>query len=54
MLLTKDWQLKLTDFGEARAVNLNHVRSAKNDDQRNLLLLTHVYGPLLTHVRGRR
>jgi len=28
MLLTKDWQLKLTDFGEARAVNLNQVRSA--------------------------
>jgi len=27
MLLTKDWQLKLTDFGEARAVNLNQVRS---------------------------
>ena len=23
MLLTKDWKLKLTDFGEARAVNLN-------------------------------
>ena len=31
MLLTKDWQLKLTDFGEARAVNLNQVRSTKND-----------------------
>ena len=29
MLLTKDWQLKLTDFGEARAVNLNEVRSAE-------------------------
>ena len=28
MLLTKDWKLKLTDFGEARAVNLNQVRSA--------------------------
>ena len=25
MLLTKDWQLKLTDFGEARAVNLNQI-----------------------------
>ena len=25
MLLTKDWQLKLTDFGEARAVNLNQT-----------------------------
>jgi len=35
MLLTKDWKLKLTDFGEARAVNLNKVRRAskhrKND-----------------------
>jgi len=31
MLLTKDWQLKLTDFGEARAVNLNQVA---DDDER--------------------
>ena len=31
MLLTKDWQLKLTDFGEARAVSLTQVRSVKRD-----------------------
>jgi len=56
MLLTKDWQLKLTDFGEARAVNLNQVRNAKNATaaRHPRPLLTHVYGPLLTHVRGRR
>jgi len=28
MLLTKDWQLKLTDFGEARAVNLNQTMTS--------------------------
>jgi len=57
MLLTKDWQLKLTDFGEARAVNLNEVRSAKNDSATAARppraapsLFTHVYDPLLTHV----
>jgi len=28
MLLTRDWQLKLTDFGEARAVNLNQTMTS--------------------------
>jgi len=28
MLLTKDWQLKLTNFGEARAVNLNQTMTS--------------------------
>ena len=28
MLLTKDWQLKLTDFGEARAVQLNQTMTS--------------------------
>ena len=28
MLLTKDWQLKLADFGEARAVNLNQTMTS--------------------------
>jgi len=28
MLLTKDWQLKLTDFGEARAINLNQTMTS--------------------------
>ena len=32
MLLTKEWQLKLTDFGDARAVNLNQVRSASKQE----------------------
>ena len=58
MLLTFDWKLKLTDFGEARAVNLNQVRSTKNDG-RNASSATspfskHVYGPLLTHMCGRQ
>jgi len=63
MLLTKDWQLKLTDFGEARAVNLNQVRSAKNDGRNATAarppraappLFTHVFGSLLTRVCDRR
>ena len=62
MLLTKDWQLKLTDFGEARAVNLNQVKS-ENATAVDLHALpplftqvygVHVYGPLFTHVYGRR
>jgi len=28
MLLTDDWQLKLTDFGEARAVDVNHTMTS--------------------------
>ena len=28
MLLTKDWQLKLTDFGEARAVQMNQTMTS--------------------------
>jgi len=56
MLLTKDWQLKLTDFGEARAVNLNQVRSASTDrtaarpPRAVPPLFTRAYGPLFTHV----
>jgi len=50
MLLTKDWQLKLTDFGEARAVNLNQVRSAskhrKSDRRATSALL-----PPCSHMR---
>ena len=53
MLLTKDWQLKLTDFGEARAVNLNQVRGAsmhrKNDRSATS---THSPSPLFTRVYG--
>ena len=60
MLLTYDWTLKLTDFGEARAVNLNQVRSAKNDcsaiaarpPHPAVPLLKHVCGPLFTRVCG--
>ena len=61
MLLTKDWQLKLTDFGEARAVNLNQVRSATNNCSnataargRAASPLVHTYVWLFTHVCGRR
>jgi len=28
MLLTEDWQLKLTDFGEARATDLNNTMTS--------------------------
>ena len=28
MLLTKEWRLKLTDFGEARATDLNHTMTS--------------------------
>ena len=44
MLLTYDWKLKLTDFGEARAVNLNQVRSASKFRKSDRPLYSHVYG----------
>ena len=28
MLLTPDWQLKLTDFGEARATDINYTMTS--------------------------
>ena len=46
MLLTKDWQLKLTDFGEARAVNLNQVRNTIAARPRDL----HALPPPLVHT----